>query len=331
MQIKHPNTKADGLPLISFIVPVYNVPGDMLRECIESIMALTLRPAEREIIVVDDGSDDTTPLTQLGIMADQVVYVRQRNGGVSTARNLGLRLAQGQFVQFVDGDDQLLPMVYGHVFDLLQFGNADMVMFDFTDTPQPDTNYDDSKPMSGTELMRRTNIHGSVWGYVFKRSIMGSLRFTPGIAYGEDEQFTAQLLLRAERVITTTAQAYYYRLRPASAINSGDLRSRLRRLSDARDVIVSLQQKADRLPADDRAALQRRTAQLTMDYIYQVIVLTQSRHFLNRKLDELRRDGLFPLPDRDYTAKYTWFRRMTNSKIGLLMLLRTLPLMKRER
>ena len=108
MQNKHPNKTATEQPLISFIVPVYNVPGDMLRECIQSILALTLRPFEREIIIIDDGSDDTTPLSQLSDVVDQVIYVRQRNGGVSTARNLGLRLAQGAFIQFVDGDDQLV-------------------------------------------------------------------------------------------------------------------------------------------------------------------------------------------------------------------------------
>ena len=96
-------------------------------------------------------------------------------------------------------------------------------------------------------------------------------------------------------------------------------------------MLYSLQRKADTMPADDRAALQRRTAQLTMDYIYNVILLIQSRPFLERKLDELRRHGLFPLPDRPYTAKYTWFRHMTNSRVGLLILMRAIPLMKKER
>ena len=331
MQNKHPNKTATEQPLISFIVPVYNVPGDMLRECIQSILALTLRPFEREIIIIDDGSDDTTPLSQLSDVIDQLIYVRQRNGGVSTARNLGLRLAQGAFIQFVDGDDHLVQTAYEHIVDLLRYGRTDMVMFDYTDTPQATATYEDSEPQAGSDLMRSSNIHGSVWGSVFSRNIMGSLHFTPGRAYGEDEEFTAQLLLRGERVIRTTARAYYYRLRPASAITRTDLRSRLRRLSDARSVLYNLQQKADTMPADDRAALQRRTAQLTMDYIYNVIVLTQNRHFLERKLDELRRHGLFPLPDRPYTTKYTWFRHMTNSKMGLLVLMRTIPLMKKER
>ena len=65
-----------------------------------------------------------------------------------------------------------------------------------------------------------------------------------------------------------------------------------------------------------------------MDYIYNVIVLTQNPHYLERQLELLQKEGLFPLPDRDYTQKYKWFRRMTNSSIGRTILMRTLPFFK---
>lgn len=315
---------------ISFIIPVYNVPVELLRDCIRSILALSLRSYEREIIVVDDGSE-TSPLSELGTLIDDIIYVRQKNAGVAQARNTGLKMASGQFVQFIDADDRLIIAPYEHVLDLIRYEHADMVMYDFNDKPTASHKYKDTGPMSGSELMKNQNIHGSACVYIFKRSMLGTLRFTPGIAYGEDEEFTPQLLLRAEKVMVTSAKAYYYRLRPTSAINSKDLRSRMKRLSDAREVIFSLHKKADILPRQERLAMNRRVAQLTMDYIYNVIILIQSRHYLNRKLEELRRKGLFPLPDQNYTSKYKWFRRMTNSRIGLMMLMRILPLMKKER
>lgn len=314
-------------PLVSFIIPACNVPTDMLRECIGSIQQLSLRRFEREVIVVDDGSDES-PLAALADCRDDIIYLRQRNQGVAVARNTGLLLAQGDFIQFVDADDLLLSAPYEHVLDLVRYGKADMVMFDFCEQPDNKTIYNDEPPRAGATLLRSQNIHGSACGFIFSRSILGSLRFTPGIAYGEDEEFTPQLLLRAERVITTTARAYHYRQRPGSAINRTDMRSRLRRLSDAREVLLSLHAKSDTMPPEERVAMQRRTAQLTMDYIYNVIVLTQSRHYLDRQLDLLGKAGLFPLPDRDYTTKYTWFRRMTNSSVGRTLLIRTLPLIK---
>lgn len=332
MQTQQSNTPMEETtPLVSFIIPAYNVPPTMLHECIESILQLSLRPQEREIILVDDGSD-TPLLNETKELADSLVYVRQQNGGVSTARNRGMRMAQGEFVQFIDGDDLLIHAAYEHVLDLVRFGKSDMVMYNFTDKgDSQQSSYKDEEPMSGTELMRRENIHGSVCGYIFRRAIVGSLRFTPGVAYGEDEEFTPRLLLRAERVCYTNAQAYLYRMRPASAINRSDLRSRLRRLNDAKSVLMRLSKQSATLPAAERIAMQRRTAQLTMDYIYNVITLTHSRHYLNRQIEELRKAGLFPLPDRDYTRKYKWFRRMTSNSVGLTILMRVLPLMKKER
>ena len=302
----------------------------MLCQCLDSIRALSLRPSERQIIIVDDGSE-TSPIGQIDKYLSEVIYLRKPNGGVSTARNMGLQIATGQYVQFIDGDDLLIQAPYEHVLDLARYGNTDMVMFDFSEKSQADTTYDDVGPMSGAELMRSRNIHGSACGYLFKRINLGTLRFTQGVAYSEDEEFTPQLLLRCEQVYQTTAKAYYYRERQNSAIHSVDLRSRLKRLNDAKGVIERLQLQADTMPAEERVAMQRRTAQLTMDYIYNVIVLTQDRHYLDRQLEELRSKGLFPLPDRDYTTKYKWFRRMTNNEIGLRMLMRTLPLLERER
>lgn len=98
--------------LISVIVPVYNV-AEYLPPCIESIAAQTHR--NLEIILVDDGSTDPS-----GRICDdysrrdsRIVVVHQPNGGLSAARNAGLRVARGEFIGFVDGDDYIHPQMYG--------------------------------------------------------------------------------------------------------------------------------------------------------------------------------------------------------------------------
>ena len=330
MPLQQDHTPTDGTPLVSFIVPVFNVPSGMLRACVESILALSLQPGEREIIVIDDGSDEM-PGEVLAAFADQMVYIRTKNNGVSVARNTGLRMAQGDFVQFVDGDDLLLRQPYEHVLQLARTRECDLVMFDFSESADVDCKFKDEPCTSGTELMHNANIHGSTWGYLFRRNLLGTLRFTPDVAYGEDEEFTAQLLLRAENVRRTTAKAYYYRERATSAIHDADVQKQLRSLDDNKQVIFRLHSQLDSLPADDRNALERRVAQLTMDYIYNTIRLTRDRQCLDQRLEELRRKGLFPLPDRNYTTKYKWFRRMTNTEIGLRVFMRLLPLMEKER
>ena len=102
-------------------------------------------------------------------------------------------------------------------------------------------------------------------------------------------------------------------------------------LSDNLQALLSLKATMASLPQNERQAMQRRIDQLTMDYIYNIIILTRSRHYLDRKLAILKREGLFPLPDRNYTTKYKWFRRLTNSGLGLKLLVNILPLLKKER
>lgn len=300
----------------------------MLKECIDSILSLPLQPQEREIIIVDDGSDCSVE-ADLNAYADNISYIRKENEGVSVARNVGLEEAEGNYIQFVDADDKLMKGPYAHCIELIRNNPADMLLFDFTTTQSSAAAYTDEGPMSGTAVMRNRNIHGSTWGYIFRKSIGQNCRFTPGVSYGEDEEFTARLLIQAESVMMTDAQAYYYRQHERSATQQTSRNDK--RLSDTRAVISRLYHLAETLPEDKHDALQRRVAQLTMDYIYNVIRLTRSEELLDSTLVDLRSEHLFPLPDKAYTTKYTWFRRMTNSAFGRKMLIMTIPLMKKER
>ena len=319
-------------PLVSFIVTCYNLPVDMLCECIDSILKLNLETAEREIIVVDDGSD-VSPMNDLLKYGDDIIYVRQKNGGVSVARNTAMDMAKGQYIQLVDGDDCLLKIPYEYCLDLIRnCSNVDVVMFDFTHkSDKAPVAFNPPIIKNGPELLRTENIRGAACCCLFRQAVRGKLAFTPGIAYGEDEEFTPQLLIRAESVYITDAQAYFYRERTTSAVHQTDEASIQKRLSDTKEVILHLSRLADISPQSDKIALQRRVAQLTMDYLYNTILLTRSKEKLDETIDDLRKNNLFPLPNHPYSTKYTWFRRLSNSALGRKILLTTLPIMKKER
>jgi len=314
---------------ISFIIPYYNVPLDMLCECIESILALSLQTDECEIIVVDDGSD-VSPEASLSQYGNKIRYIRKENEGVSSARNLGLEMATGEFIQFIDADDRLIKSSYLYCLEHLKQENADMIVFDFCTKVQNQTVFSVEGPFSGTQLIESRNIRGAVWGVLFKRALISNLRFQTDTAYGEDEEFTARLLLQTPSVIVTNAKAYFYRQHEASAIQQKE--RHIERLQDTRNVISRLNATANSLTDTyQKQALQRRVAQLTMDYLYNHIRMVGSMKELTKEIEGLRKEGLFPLPDKDYTTKYTWFRHLTNSTIGRRLLLMTIPLMKKER
>ena len=316
-------------PLVSFILTYYNLPVEILCECIDSILTLSLQPQKREVIVIDDGSE-SSPMNDLMKYGDDIIYVRQQNQGLSGARNTGIQMATGEYLQFVDGDDMLAKAPYEHCLDIIRKNHPEMVIFDFTKSSPKNNSYKDSPLQSGSDYMRHQNIRGTACGYLLRRSILGDLRFTPGI-YHEDEEFTPQLILRAETICVTNAEAYLYRVRPNSIITDQHIRKKIKKINDMKGVLLRLNTIADRLPTNDKTAMQRRVAQLTMDYLYNIIQQMKSRHYLERKIEELREIGLFPLPDRDYTTKYKWFRHLTNSSKGISLLMRIIPLTKKER
>ena len=317
-------------PLVTFVVCYYDLPMQMLCQCVDSILALSLQREEREIIVVDDGSD-ISPTNALMQYGEDIIYVRQKHSGLSAARNMGINMARGRYLQFVDGDDRLMTEPYNHCLDILRsHEDADMVVFDFTSSTDVSTTYTDGPILSGTDFMRHHNIHGSACLYLFRQKTLSELRFTPGI-FHEDEEFTPQLLLRAEHVYPTDAHAYYYCQRPNSITSTTDEQKVQKRLDDLHAITHRLYLMADRLPLNDRLALRRRVAQLTMDYLYQIIMQTRSAQQLDTRIAMLRSEGLFPLPDEDYSQKYVWFRRMTSTAMGRTLLLHSLPLLRKER
>lgn len=306
------------VPLISFIVTADNLTADMVRECVGSITGLSLRPAEREIVIVDDGSA-TGFVDSLGDVRDKLVYIRQRRQGTGAARNLGLRVATGRYIQFMDGADRLIQEGYEHCIDIVRYNDADMVLFDSSDRERVGNTYYIPEPVDGAAFMRNNTLPAVAWGYVFNRRILLDLRFTPG-RIGEDEEFTPQLFLRAESVYSTNIAAYCRRKHGGPGRVSRDKRLVLKRLNDMEQIIYHLNDVSAALPRIDFQAMQRRVAQLTLEYIFQIIRLTGSRRQLDERLARLESQGLFPLPDKDYTRKYMLMRKLVKNKLMRRML-----------
>ncbi len=114
-------------PLVSIIVPVYNAQAHIAR-CIESIRRQTYQNIE--IILLNDGSNDVSlPVCQMYADVDKrIVLVDKKNSGVSATRNLGLRLAKGEYLQFADSDDYLQPDATEQMVQKALEYSADMVI-----------------------------------------------------------------------------------------------------------------------------------------------------------------------------------------------------------
>lgn len=308
-------------PLVSFIITTSKHQKEYLVECIKSILQLSLNPKEREIILIDDGSD-ICPLNDLAEYLPNIIYLRQPNQGVSVARNYGIKIATGKYIQFIDGDDYILQATYEHCLDIVRYHQPDIVTFNYCkNNKNIEPSYELPTPVTGTDFLNNNNLHGAAWSYIFRHSIVGSLQFTPKIVYGEDEEFTPQLFLRAERIFKTNTEAYFYRDNKNSVSHQYTKEKIQLRMDNSLEVLLHLQQLLDKLPIAERQALSRRIAQLSMDYLYNNIRLHHSLISLNQAINNLREHGLYPLPDKKYTKKYTMFRRAINTYLGRISLL----------
>lgn len=319
------DNNSNNRPLMSFVVTYHNEDTTMLKECVTSILNLSLSRVEREIIVVDDGSD-VCPMNELMEYGDDVIYIRKPNGGLGSARNLGITVANGTYMQFVDADDYLLTKEYEHCLDVARYKEPDMVMFNFTRNSKVGQNMAiiEDSPVAGVDFMRNHNLRGTSCGYLFRKDVLHNLRFPNDIVH-EDEEFTPQLVLRCERIFSLGCVAYFYREHSERITTNNDKRWKVKRLDDTETVIMRLHRRADTLPYEERQAMKRRIAQLTMDYLHNIIVLTRSKRFLNERIEALEREGLFPLPEKAYTKKYLMFSRLVRTSIGRNILLAALP------
>lgn len=207
---------------LSVIVPVYKAEA-YLNECVDSLLKQTLR--DMEIILVDDGSPDGSG----AIMADYAARFPGRvrtltldNGGQGRARNRGMALAQGEYLGFVDSDDYVLPEMYETLCRVADETRADIV----------DCCIEAFYPDGSTELLRTWRDErpiaaaGSACNKLFRRSFVGDTRFPEGLKY-EDFGFTAELLLRTDKVVHIPDAPYRYRVGQPSTMHNADSRMNL--------------------------------------------------------------------------------------------------------
>lgn len=124
----HESPQKPTTPVVSIIIPAYNV-ARYIGDAVQSVLQQDFTSCE--IIIINDGSTDTPELERvLQPYQDQIVYVKQPNGGIAAARNAGLRIARGEYIALLDADDIWLPSKLTHQFECLRNNSYDMIYGD---------------------------------------------------------------------------------------------------------------------------------------------------------------------------------------------------------
>lgn len=218
--------------LISIIIPVYNT-EKYLGACIDSLLAQTHQ--NLEIILVDDGSKDSSPqiCDEYAQNDARIKVIHKENAGVSSARNTALDIATGDYIGFVDSDDIVAPHAYETLLSALTESDSDVSVckltrfFDGQEKEKLDnakTKPEETLVMSSTEaisdLLRGEHFYGSLCDKLFKSELVKNSRLREDIFIAEDFLFAVGALLKGTRVCFSNITLYFYRTRETSATHT---------------------------------------------------------------------------------------------------------------
>lgn len=330
--------------LISFIIPHYNLPRELLQRCIASIVAQSIPAEDYEILIVDDGSDEPPTWIEKEYNQKNIKLIISKHGGLGAARNVGQKNALGKYIQYIDSDDCLIKGSIPHCLEILKKENPDILQHGYkichTEADTTKSSSEIKKPeihQCGADYVSHRNLSGNAWLYMFKKKLADShnIQFAEGVMH-EDEDFTLKIYHHGKKLICCNYPIYNYCIRENSITASTNDAHEQKRIKDLfllleRAVTFRRQQQETCSPIQ-RKALERKTTMLTVDTLLNLFYNGKSSAEIEKichgKLSTL---GLYPLPPKNYSLKYTIFATLANSSTGLKILRKILPAHKPEK
>ncbi len=209
-------------PKISIVMPVYNV-EKYLRECLDSVQAQTFK--DWECICVDDGSTDASPaiLEEYAAKDDRFRVIRREHSNAGAARNVGMDMARGKYLSFLDSDDVFAPKMLDVMVGFSKRMNSDVVICnhcDFLETNLPESVFDEVNGMCGQTLISNPAVTvdifakwmGWAWDKLFKRSQMEQFEFRfQECPANNDLSFVFSMLSTAKTIVELRATLVAHR------------------------------------------------------------------------------------------------------------------------
>lgn len=197
---------------LSIIIPAYNAEL-YIGECLDSVVNQSVK-YKIEILIIDDGSTDNTDRIIHSYSNDNIKYIKQRNQGVSVARNTGLNKAQGKYILFVDADDVLCDGSIDIMLDNIYYYNADIVVGSFyMFIPEKGVRQNcinDFKVIENNTKQAVQN-HGYPWGKIYDRKLFDNVRFPVGVWY-EDSIIGSVIYRKSKKMVVLEDIVSGYRI-----------------------------------------------------------------------------------------------------------------------
>ena len=215
------------MELVSVIVPVYNAEA-FLQECLDSILTNTY--AELEVIVIDDGSTDRSPqiCDEYARKDNRVKVFHKENGGVSSARNVGLDNARGEWVTFCDSDDyynlDAFDIYFKHTtlsgdISIIRAGYNAISALESTKISCYELSILDCNS-DVFSFIEKTRYYGFLWNSLFRKKEIANLRFDDTICWSEDHIFSAMAVYNCKKIVFVPDIVYNHIFNDSDSLSS---------------------------------------------------------------------------------------------------------------
>lgn len=216
---------------ISVIIPVYNV-ANYLEKCVNSIIRQDYK--NLQIILVDDGSTDNSGniCDNLSKKDDRIIVITKPNGGLSSARNAGMKIANGEYISFIDSDDFINTQTYSLAMSIFEKNSdVDLVEWDYRSVKEDDKDeenesiaeifkiaeFSNKEEYITANLKYKKHIH-IAWNKIFKSHVIKNYRFPIGKIH-EDLFFTNEYMFNVKKAVYIPLKLHYYVQRNGSIVN----------------------------------------------------------------------------------------------------------------
>lgn len=231
---------------VSVIVPVYNV-EKYLEKCLESLVNQKFN--NYEIIVVNDGSPDNSQKIidkYIKKYPKLIKGYKKENGGVSSARNYGLKNAIGDYIAFVDSDDYVKEDYLSLLYNEAKIHNYDIIMCDMI--KKSSTNEEVLNCyVNGNDIVKNLLVSlPAIWNKMYKKSLFleNKIEF-PDILYGEDLATTGKLLMHAKNIGYVNKALYYYIIRDGSIMHQQKYNKKMSDIFKSLDILTNYFKEKD--------------------------------------------------------------------------------------
>lgn len=272
--------------LISVVIPIYNVEQYILR-CVDSVLNQTYQ--NLEIILVDDGSPDNCPkiCDEYAVKDNRVRVIHKQNGGLSSARNAGIDVAEGEYITFIDSDDYVTPDYVETLYNAICEDKTDLAIGSHRAVYDNGTVIDRSNnrrcTLSSQDALKCVlyddGIDVSAWAKLYKTELFSDIRYPEGRLY-EDAATTYKLIDKANRVSLDSKVIYNYMIRSNSIAAGAFSPKKMDLITSTREMCDYIKSK---YPTLEKAANRR----LVYAYLSTLSQLAQSKKAFPNEQKEL--------------------------------------------